>query len=125
LRGTQKDSFEDDAGAKVDLDIPFATGVLTACNNALTEGNLESTDQLVTYLDSVAKTDNAKRKQLKKLIEIGGGADGVATSIENLNAIFTPRKIILRDTGLIDSEIASTTWAALYDIITTKSITWK
>lgn len=125
LRGTQKDSFEDNPDAKVNLDTAFATGVLSVCNNALHPVHFDSTDGLRGYLESVAKTDHGRRTHLKKLIKTGSGSEGVATSIENLNAIFTPRKIVLRDIGDINSEIASTTWAALYEIITTKSITWK
>lgn len=126
LRGVQSDLFENkDAGAKVNLDTAFATGVLSACNAALPGETIDSTDDLVNYLDSVGKTDKARMDHLKKIVRNGGGSKGVATSIKNLNAIFSARKIVLRDIGDIKSEIASTTWAELYEIITTKSITWK
>lgn len=135
IRGTQKDSFEQSGsskstitsqkGAKADTATPMVRAALLAVQKALPGETIVNTDDLVTYLESVAKTVTACCSLLKKLIKNIAGADGMETQTKDLVALFMPRKIVLKDVGDVQSEIVSATWPELYDMIMTLSITLK
>jgi hypothetical protein len=113
-------------GEKPNPDIGYVTGVLNAVNAADLGQTFNSSDELVEYLKTTGRTDQAQNTHLKKIVQTGSAGMPIATAVEGVVAIFKPRAILLCDAKDTDTIFDKINWAHFYcDILTQKSITLK